>query len=303
MEIEAPTFNSLNKPQKRALILRDQLRYTEPRHLDTFIEGITDDEPPTYRKINGKVVPTLTLVTIKDTATRFDLGNVFFPEEDNAVHRVYLTVEDGQFEMRTEVPLPKNDANLESVPIHGFIAGGMVQMFKEKFQAIFARKDKINDARRAAYNKPQQPPVKFHEGETLARLDPAKAEQNGEASQGEKRKLGDPVVKHVANKRKRTGLDTIPNDMKSATFNTIPQHIKVDLFNNIVMTAFPNFDNLMVAAWNVVSVYSNFGTDFPDLHSSIVDLKHVLVDFDEAFAMRGDRTEPRYRHDFHPASR
>lgn len=118
-----------------------------------------------------------------------------------------------------------------------------------------------------------------------------------------KRKRGEAVLKHISNQHRGTGLDTIPDDRKSATFNTIPEHVKVDLFNNIVRTAFPNFDNLMVAAWNVVSIYSNVGTDFPELHRSIVELKHVLLDFDEAFAMRVDRTEPGYRQDFDPAAR
>ncbi|CAO2649620.1 Nn.00g070050.m01.CDS01 [Neocucurbitaria sp. VM-36] len=305
MEIEAPTFHSLNKPQKRALILRDQLRYTDPRHLDTFIEGIAHDEPPTYRKVNGTIAPPLALVTLKPTATRFDLGNVLFPDENNAVHRVYFTVEDGRFEMRTGDALPINDADLNSVPIHGFIAGGMLPMFKEKFQAIFARKNKINDARRVAYNIPNQPLARFYEGETLARLDFVRAEQKGGSSQVKKlgkRKPGEAVVKHVSNKRTRTGLDNIPNDVKSATFNTIPENVKVDLFNTIVKTAFPNFDNLMTACWNVVSVYSNLGSDFPDLHRSIVDLKHVLLEFDESSVMCKDRTDPKYRSDYQRAS-
>lgn len=166
MEIEAPTFHSLNKPQKRALVLRDQLRYVEPRHLDSFIEGVTEDEPPTYRKVDGTVIPPLALVTLKPTATRFDLGNVIFPDENNAVHRVYFIVEDGRFETRTEEALPKDDAVLNSVSIHGFIAGGMFPMFKEKFQAIFARTNKINDARRMAFhNMANQPPTQFEEGE------------------------------------------------------------------------------------------------------------------------------------------
>lgn len=166
MEFESPTFRSLNRSQQRALILRDQLRYRQPQHLDEFIQGITQDEPPTYRKINGRVVPPLTLVTLTDAATRFDLGNVIFPEENNAVHRVYLAVEDGQVDIHTEAALPKNDTDLNSAPIHAFIAKGMIPMFKEKFLAISTRKNKINDARQAAYNTPQQAQVQlFHDGE------------------------------------------------------------------------------------------------------------------------------------------
>lgn len=165
MELEAPTFSSLNRSQKRAIALRDKLRIIEPKHLDTFIEGITNDEPPTYRKVNGTVVPALALVTLKDTATRFDLGNVLLPEEDNAVYRAYLNVNGDAVDIQTEEALPKEDANLDSAPIHGFIVKNMVPLFKEKFLAISARKDKINDARNSAYNKPHQPPAQFRDGE------------------------------------------------------------------------------------------------------------------------------------------
>lgn len=54
----------------------------------------------------------------------------------------------------------------------------------------------------------------------------------------------------------------------------------------------------MMASWNVVSIYSACGSDFPDLHRSIVTLKSVLQDFDEAFGKRVDRETPKYRHDF-----
>lgn len=183
MEIEAPTFSSLNKPQKRALILRDRLRYRDPRHLDTYIEGITNDEPPTYGLLNGIVHPPLTLVTLKDTATRFDVGNVLFPEENNAVHCVHFEVEDGHIEVHTKDALDHDDANLDSVAIHQFIAGTMVPMFKDKFLAILARKNKINEARRAAYNMPKQPPAPIVEGKTLKRFDSTWVSQTSDKSQ------------------------------------------------------------------------------------------------------------------------
>jgi hypothetical protein len=77
----------------------------------------------------------------------------------------------------------------------------------------------------------------------------------------------------------------------------------VDLFNSIVKTAFPNFDNLMIAAWNVVTIYTACGSDFPDLHKAIVDLKGVLQDYDESVGQRVDRATPKYRHDFGGPSR
>lgn len=109
-------------------------------------------------------------------------------------------------------------------------------------------------------------------------------------------------MKHSSNARKQFGLDAIPDDMKSATFNTIPNQIKVDLFNNIVNTAFPSFDNLMMASWNVISIYSACGTDFPELHKAVIDLKDVLEDFDEALGMRVERSKPKHRKEFGPVS-
>ncbi|KAF3053293.1 hypothetical protein E8E11_009823 [Didymella keratinophila] len=269
---DVPTLSSLNKPQKRALILRDQLRYLEPAHLDRYLDGITADEPPTYKHINGTVCPPLAQVTIKDDATRFDLGNVQFPEEGGVTYRAYLTVEDGRFEMRTEDPLPKNDAELASVSIHRFVAENMSPLFKAKYKAIHARMEKINEARRVAYNMLDHPPAKFEDGETVARLNPANTRKRKE------------IVKHASNKRQRVGLETIPKNIKSETFDAIPAQVKVNLFDNIIKTAFPNFDNLIVASWNVVSIYANVGSDFPELHTAIVDLKGALEEFESAYA-------------------
>ncbi|KAI4678084.1 uncharacterized protein J4E88_006603 [Alternaria novae-zelandiae] len=302
----APTFSALNKPQKRALILRDQLRYVDPTHLNTFIEGLSNDEPPTYTRVNGVVKPDLVFVTLKEEATRFDLGNVILPEEKNAIHRIYLVVEDNQVQMHVEDPLPLEEDELDSHPIHGFIARGMLPLFKEKYQILYMRVNKINGARRAAYNMPYQAPVLFDDGESLTRLNPMKAENDRTSThtrKSRKRRPNDEVIPHISNKRKRAGLDIIPEDVKSNIFNTIPSNIKVDLFNSVVKTAFPNFNNLMIASWNVVTIYSSCGSDFPELHTAIVDLKSVLQDFDETFGQRVDRVTPSYRHDFGGPSR
>ncbi|KAI4944605.1 hypothetical protein J4E91_008609 [Alternaria rosae] len=306
VETVAPTFNTLNKPQKRALILRDQLRYVEPTHLNEFIEGLSNDEPPTYTRVNGVVKPDLVLVTLKEEAARFDLGNVILPEEKNSIHRVYLVVDNSQVQMHVEDPLPLNENELDSHPIHGFIARGMVPLFKEKYQVLYMRVNKINEARRAAHNMPYQAPVLFDDGESLTRLNPMKAENERalvHARKLRKRHPNDEVIPHISNKRKRAGLDIIPEDVKSNIFNTIPSNIKVDLFNAVVKTAFPNFNNLMIASWNVVTIYSSCGSDFPELHTAVVDLKSVLQDFDETFGQRVDRTTPSYRHDFGGHSR
>lgn len=168
---DVPTLACLNKSQKRALILRDQLRYLEPAHLDTFLSDITADEPPTYKHVNGAVFPPLAQVTIKEEATRFDLGNVQFPEHGGEIHRTYLTVENGRFEMRTEDALPEDDADIASVGIHRFVAENMFPLFKAKYKAIHARMEKINEARRVAYNMLNHPPARFEDGEVSASTD------------------------------------------------------------------------------------------------------------------------------------
>lgn len=118
-----------------------------------------------------------------------------------------------------------------------------------------------------------------------------------------KRALNEEIVQHVSNKRKCVGLDAIPEDAKRKTFDTISSHVKVDLFNSIVNTAFPNFNNLMIASWNVITIYTACGSDFPDLHKAMVDLKGVLQDFDESFGQHVDRAPPKYRDDFGGPSR
>ena len=93
-------------------------------------------------------------------------------------------------------------------------------------------------------------------------------------------------------------MEMIPNDMKTVTINTIPEQVKVELFNSVIKTALPNFDNLMMASWNVISIYSACGSDFPEMHRAIVELKDVLQDFDTAFGASVNRTAPPYRHDW-----
>ncbi|KAF1915400.1 hypothetical protein BDU57DRAFT_530392 [Ampelomyces quisqualis] len=304
----APVFHSLSQTQKRALVLRDNLRWLDPRHLDTFIEGLNEYEPPAYKRVNGTTVPPLMMVSLKEYASRFDLGNVeFYPSDKGmvpGVYHAYLTVEDGAFEMRTEKALPEDDAVLESLPIHSFIAGGMLAFFETKFKAIWARMKQINEMRQVAYGMVENEPAdEFVQGETLAVFDsePTTTTQGGpSATAHRKRRPNSPIAQHVSNKRTHIGLATIPASSKAEVFNAIPSAIKVDIFNNVVKTAFPNFDNLMMAAWNVVSVYSNVGTDFPELHRSIVELKSVLQDFEEGSGKKVVRGAPEFRRDFAP---
>lgn len=169
----APTFHGLNKVQKRTLVLRDQLRWLDPRHLDTFMEGLSEYEPPAYKRINGKVVPPLVMITLKEHATRFDIGNVEFVPQDRpitpGIYHAFFTVENGAFEMRREEGMPQHDAVLESLPIHSFIAKDMRPLFEIKFNAIWARMKQINEMRQVAYNMVENEPVgEFVQGEVCS---------------------------------------------------------------------------------------------------------------------------------------
>lgn len=154
-QLEAPTFSTLDAAQRRALILRDQLRYVEPHYLDANFEGVGDPEPPRFTMIEGVVHPPLTLLTLKVSAKSFDLGNVVFPEEGDMVNRVLLVVEGGRVEMRTMEAL-KEDGIIDSIPIHNLIAGAIVDLFKEKHEAIIMRMTFLNHARQAAYELAQR---------------------------------------------------------------------------------------------------------------------------------------------------
>lgn len=156
-------ISHLNRAQKRALILRDQLKYRDQRHLDTFLIGVVHPEPPVYQRVNGKVHPPLTEVSLKEGATKFDLGNVKF-DEGKTIFRVHLTIEGGHCEMRESEALPLDEDNLDSIPIHQFIAKNMIPLFMVKYEAIHMRKRNINEARHFAYNALNLPKIRFSEG-------------------------------------------------------------------------------------------------------------------------------------------
>jgi len=148
---EMLALSHLNKAQKRTIILRDELRFLDPRHLDTFIEGIGNPEPPPYKKdYHGNIYPPLVAVKIKPTAMQVDLGNVAFPNRN--IRRVYLTYEAGNFEMRDTEPMPQEDDNLYSVPIFNTMAKHILPLFKAKFAAIQQRQRTLNDTRRFAFD-------------------------------------------------------------------------------------------------------------------------------------------------------
>jgi hypothetical protein len=109
--------------------------------------------------------------------------------------------------------------------------------------------------------------------------------KNKLATKFRKRLSGEPVAQHPSNKRARVGLLAMSDTIKCETFAKIEDRFKVELFDAMVKAAFPGFDNVMTAAWNVVSVYTAVGSKFKGLHEAVTDLKDVLDEFD---AVQGD---------------
>lgn len=101
-----------------------------------------------------------------------------------------------------------------------------------------------------------------------------------------KPKLATLIPKHISNKHNCVALDTIPVPKKIETLNSIPEQTKIALFDTIVKTAFPNFDSLMTASWNVVSIYKECGGEDTDLHQAVGDLQRVLYAFEDALRKR-----------------
>jgi hypothetical protein len=105
-----------------------------------------------------------------------------------------------------------------------------------------------------------------------------------------RKRLGDPITRHPLNKKKRISLDNVSSNTKTEAVNQLPDQTKVELFNAFVKSAFPDFDNLLMASWNVVSIFVNVGSEDLMLHNSIGDLHDVLLRFDDYFGKSKKRS-------------
>jgi hypothetical protein len=146
------TLTALSASQKRALILRDHLRYLAPHHLDSFLAGISSPEPPPYRVVKGAIYPPLAHVTLQPQAMRFELGNVSFPGD--MVLRAALVCVDERVEMRTEEDGVKLEEDGDGgVPIHVFLAEKMAELFWDKIEKVKERCAEVNRARKEMWDK------------------------------------------------------------------------------------------------------------------------------------------------------
>lgn len=165
-ESQLMSFEHMNRAQRRAFILRDQLKYDEEQHLNVFIDGIRSTEPPRYKRTSSGVQPAYEEVTIKQSTTRFDLGNVEF--SDKSVRRVHLACVGDSYEMHESDAISPDEDDFNSVPLNYYVAQKIMPSFKKKYEAIYARVQRINDMRRHVYeqacNRPPKGPSRFKEG-------------------------------------------------------------------------------------------------------------------------------------------
>jgi hypothetical protein len=159
-----PTLTALSASQKRALILRDHLRYLAPHHLDSFLAGISSPEPPAYRVVKGAVYPPLAHVTLQPQAMRFELGNVSFPGD--VVLRAALVCVDERVEMHTEEDGVKLEEDGDGgVPIHVFLAEKMAGLFWDKVEKVRERCAEVNRARKEMWDKAKRAQREVSDGE------------------------------------------------------------------------------------------------------------------------------------------
>ena len=170
--LQLESYGHMNRAQKRALMMRDQLKYNEVHHLDVFLEGISNPEPPAYKRTSSGIHPPYEEVTIKDSAKSFDAGNVELRTKEIA--RIVLKVSNDEFLIVNEEMIPKDKNNLQSVPVNYMVVYSMLPHFKSKYEAIYSRMLAINELRRHAFeearNKPPNAPTHFKESEVIEPL-------------------------------------------------------------------------------------------------------------------------------------
>ncbi|KAF2012701.1 hypothetical protein BU24DRAFT_494659 [Aaosphaeria arxii CBS 175.79] len=276
-----------NRAQLRTQTMKEELKNVEPTHLDMFLSGIANREPPIYQIIDGKVQPPLATVIIKEDANRYDFGNVSLCEEaGGGVHHVWVTIENGHAEAHVKEPLPRDPGDLLTAVILDSVFVHLFELWKQKYEAIQLHARQVNEARSVAHHAANMQREIFPYGETIMKLQQAQRKTDGHSSDdanNKKREGPGDVIKHPANKRKKIGIASIPDSVKNAAFDKIPEGTKAELFNAVAKIAFPDIDPVLTAAWNVVSVFQSIGTEFPALHTTIMDLHRVLLEMESKY--------------------
>lgn len=157
------SHSHLNSAQTRAQDLLEDLKNLDLDHLQSFMEGVCDPEPPAYKKVNGKIEPPLAKITLREGANVYRLGNVVNPE-DNSIYNADCVVENNKLELLASEPLPQEPSGLLSHPIIDEVMSQLIDHWGEKFKAIKQRIAQLNDLRTQAYNSPNQPGTRLSYG-------------------------------------------------------------------------------------------------------------------------------------------
>ncbi|KAF2738577.1 hypothetical protein EJ04DRAFT_40733 [Polyplosphaeria fusca] len=268
----------LNKKQKRIHELKNQLDNSMTEHLNTFLDGVAEIEPPKYRDVDGVVMPSLVQIKLKEGANVLDLGNVYF-SEDNVTRRVKMSIEKGRLKTIKLDPLPEDSLNPPSNPIHAHFVKGMEALWKAKYQWIRDHCDTLNLARSFMHNSVKIVPRRRSVDGQIFDLSGG---NNSQSVTNSLKRANGQIERHPCNKRTRVGLESITDLAKCETVDKMPVRIKIELFDAVMNATVPKLDNVMTGAWNAVYVYEHIGSQFPDLHTAMADLRSALVKFEAA---------------------
>ncbi|KAH7117001.1 hypothetical protein B0J11DRAFT_593104 [Dendryphion nanum] len=274
----------LNKSQLRALQISEEFKNLSREHLLTFVNGISNPEPPHYQMIDGQISPSLELVTLKVGAIQYDFGNVQFCKSSE-VNQVKIVYENRSVNQHLGKPYQGDDkANPSIVPILDDVYIDLVYLWKAKYDAIMLLMYQTNDIRRYAHNALNIPAPKIQVGLSIIAQQEANGKVNGNSgiTYSKKREHGEPVLRHPVNKRLKLGLDSIPSSVKMEVFSRIPEQFKLELFDSVTRAALPNFEDLMTASWNVVELCA-YTPSSKTLNACINELRNVLLQIEKSY--------------------
>lgn len=146
----------LNTAQRRAQTTMTLLKNHDRHHLEQFLDGVAANEPPQYELINGKVTPPFAEVSLNESATSFDLGNVK-TDDGRVVHVAYRIVKTTPRKEVSEA-LKYDDENPLTVPIPVAVANEHVDAWMAKYEAIARHMKAINEKRNYVFQMLKQKP-------------------------------------------------------------------------------------------------------------------------------------------------
>ncbi|KAF2004423.1 hypothetical protein P154DRAFT_572081 [Amniculicola lignicola CBS 123094] len=282
----------LSAVQQRAQSMKDELNNRGITHLDTFLHGVSEIEPPRYHWVKKQIQPPLVQAEFKEEATKYEIGNVLFPKGN--IQRVVFHVKDGKCESHSSDDTIEGEDNALHIAVPLFVARDLKHLWEQKYQAITDHRDHINATRSLAYNDLKQKPRLAVNGKAPGSQLPGTTNLNDTPSYTPtfcKRVNGEPVPAHPTNKRQRIGLSSIPESDKIKSFNNLPDTLKIQFYDGMTEGKAAKYDNLEMAAWNVCTIHEYVGTEFAELGKAIKEMGQVLMGSHALFRQRGDKSK------------